>query len=69
MAKKDGPCKDCFHWEKTDKLANKGECHRYPPKPLESGGFLWPITDDLDWCGEYDPKVLTLGDGSIRISR
>ena len=60
MAKIDGPCKSCIHWEEIhEKKAGEcpGECHRYPPENLEAGGVFWIVTNEFDWCGEYKPKA------------
>jgi hypothetical protein len=39
-----------------------GVCRRYAPKPapVTNETFDWPVTDaDLDWCGEFNPGVMT----------
>jgi len=45
-------CETCRHW---NKLANKGECRRYPPQ-LHDNGQYWPTTRAHQWCGEWTPK-------------
>lgn len=37
-------------------------CRRFPPQPLGFdedgvGAQLWPQVMDVDWCGEWAPKV------------
>ncbi len=59
-----GHCQDCIFW---DNHGDCGECHRWPPvktvkdvigknaEPTEAENGSWMFTDNLDWCGEWQP--------------
>lgn len=62
-------CATCANWiatqatvleGKKSSLSNRGECHRYAPRPLITAqdtmatlALLWPITNASDVCGEW----------------
>jgi hypothetical protein len=50
-------CADCVFWEKDGMHAGGtiGFCRRHAPQPstFPAGRGIWPITKDLDWCGEF----------------
>lgn len=58
-------CHNCKFWDHIEE--NKGFCNRYPPvviwvaadNPDERGitGFRRPRTEEMDWCGEFQPKA------------
>ena len=67
---KTGFCNDCFFWEEfwranESPYAARGICRRYAPRPIikskiSDDGELnveWPITDDVDFCGEHRPSI------------
>lgn len=46
-------CSDCAYWEPIDDDA--GQCRRNAPRPRAvDTGWRWPITNDDDWCGEWE---------------
>lgn len=45
-------CKTCRFWAVVPSDDDVGTCRRYAPKPGE-GIRPWPLTDDIDWCGEW----------------
>lgn len=59
-------CKDCLYWD--DRFGNdgKGICRRNAPKhesvSVETDTtaryytVLWPLTNNDDWCAEFDRK-------------
>lgn len=60
-------CKNCRFWsfyetvnEGVDTRYSRGECRRYAPRlPADaksgmSHGRIWPMTADVDWCGEFE---------------
>ncbi|MBP5459419.1 MAG: hypothetical protein J6Y62_04590 [Clostridia bacterium] len=50
-------CKNCMFWTAADwvrQFGGDGECHRFPPK---NQGGKWPLTDPLDWCGEFRERT------------
>lgn len=52
-----GRCNGCIHWVEIPEKTFVGECRRYPPKPQEKlKHVVWPVTNDYDWCGEYESK-------------
>lgn len=57
-------CSACAYWERMtddrDMEDDAGLCRRYPPVVLldDSEPFtIWPITDDVDMCGEYQARL------------
>lgn len=56
-------CGDCMFFQKSD--GELGECRRYAPRPVnlrqdidtaDDVFFVWPATNEDDWCGEYLDK-------------
>ena len=49
-------CKNCRFWDDTG--GGQGDCHRYPPHVVDRLDKLdlWPVTMDLDWCGEHQRR-------------
>ncbi len=76
-----GICKDCKWWdyidsENVDNTGGFGECKRNAPLPYHIPdsnvgiSVKWPVTDDDDWCGEFeDKKQVLLYDTSIDVLR
>lgn len=58
LSKAHGTCASCKHY-----LAERWECHRYPPQLVvgrdeddnDSALALWPQTEAQEWCGEFSP--------------
>lgn len=59
----DGRCQTCVHWHRGDD--HHGACRRNPPTVLPTNDNVadeiwyvgvWPMTREIDWCGEYDPE-------------
>ena len=49
-------CDTCRWWE-TDGSEGLHECHRYPPvMPGDNAPTLQPLTEPLDWCGEWQER-------------
>lgn len=42
-----GPCCECAYWD--DYADKRGACHRRSPQVGE-----WPVTNEFDWCGEWE---------------
>lgn len=52
-------CKTCKFWE-FQKDLEAGLCHRLPPVVFmveEDPATLFPVTDDKDWCGEFQRQT------------
>ncbi len=48
-------CLNCKFWkEHYHQDEPSGECRKTTPSRNDSGKGVWPITKDLDWCGEYE---------------
>lgn len=46
-------CSNCMYWQALDDTA--GNCRRHAPRPRTSEHtWRWPVTDDDDWCGEWE---------------
>ena len=57
MASNNLTCKQCLHWQFPALPDNKyaGRCRRNPPQLIrENGVGFWPITADIDYCGEFE---------------
>lgn len=61
-------CETCRFWRPNHIEPEEGWCHRNAPQPspemcvMNDVGDIfalarWPVTDDSDWCGEYQPKT------------
>jgi hypothetical protein len=61
---KNQSCSSCYFWSRNRwpggqevKVETKGECLRYPPTPLGSGGYgfsyQFPEVRAYQWCGEW----------------
>ncbi len=46
-------CQNCRHWSRYGKRDQRGECHRYPPRPSLWSEAWWPQTASDDSCGEF----------------
>ncbi len=63
MAERMERCERCYFWERCPDGADwvppaSGWCHRNAPMPRDkthTHSSDWPITDVLDWCGEFKP--------------
>lgn len=59
-------CSGCKFWVAKGVFKKEGECHRYPPAPVYTGGggmlvagstpSFWPATSKDDFCGEAQLK-------------
>ena len=59
-------CHNCRFWERDEDSAFNGECHRRAPRPsnsvidsddgAEGKIAVWPITLNIEWCGEWSAK-------------
>lgn len=47
-------CKTCVYWKEVKTIL--GHCRRYPPIIECTDKTSFPMTDRLDWCGEYKNK-------------
>lgn len=47
-------CDKCEHYEPNN--PQKGACRHSPPVLTPDDGFIWPIMDADDWCGEFKPR-------------
>ena len=56
-----GRCKKCKYWETPETEGDYGRCHRYAPRPGAEANYVvyWPMTSDVDGCGEYDSALIT----------
>jgi hypothetical protein len=55
----DATCDACRYWTPT--AYSKGICRIGPPTvDLETKTGIWPVTHDIDWCGEWaiSPKLV-----------
>lgn len=54
---KDKRCKRCLYWviPEDKPEAIQGECRRHAPRPAKPFDplFIWPETNENDWCGEF----------------
>ena len=57
-------CENCKYWLASEEIkfnekSLTGECRRYPPVLYfkRSDIFIFPITDNDNWCGEYKEKI------------
>ena len=51
-------CDKCVYYEPNNPKANMppaGGCRRSPPVLSPDEGFIWPIMEADDWCGEFKP--------------
>ena len=47
-------CAACRFWTKLIRDDGLGRCRRYPPQQQHVPGcWVWPLTHEDDWCGEY----------------
>lgn len=55
-------CETCRFWGRfmadvVGKPADKGRCQVEAPKiDMRDQGAVWPTTEDVDWCGRFEPK-------------
>lgn len=50
-------CATCRFWDRNNTFNTIGQCRRRAPSQAWSGdAYVWPDTQDEDWCGEHDPK-------------
>ena len=53
-------CEDCKWWTRRPNSESVGTCHKLLPiVKIDDYGdeyWHWPITSDIDWCGEFKPK-------------
>jgi hypothetical protein len=61
-------CAGCRFWAADDDHAQVGECRRHAPRPAVSAALTdpdldyhandvwWPVTVDVEWCGEHQPR-------------
>ena len=62
-------CSDCRYW-----FTAQSQCRRYAPQPAangsasasSSGSAHWPSVAADDWCGEFQPAVVSPSDASPR---
>lgn len=64
--KNDASCESCAWWKFGETTGGRdsqlydglcGVCHRYPPGPeSRSPESRHPITEALDWCGEWSER-------------
>jgi hypothetical protein len=64
-------CNECRFWFKTD-----SQCRRYAPQPSEVARSVgaaasppdtrWPRVEAKDWCGEFQPLVVSPSDQAGR---
>ena len=63
-------CADCKFWVSEDETPCFGECRRNAPIPAnelnsddpfrgQSYNAFWPVTFEMDWCGEHVEKEET----------
>lgn len=57
-------CSSCAYWERLpaerEMEDDTGLCRRYPPVVLLDGSdpfTIWPLTDDVDLCGEFRARL------------
>jgi hypothetical protein len=58
-------CGSCRFWQSNGTLSEEegeqhGTCHRHAPRPTlsEEAGFVaWPLTMELDFCGDWEDGV------------
>ena len=56
-------CETCLFWSQANVTCGLGECRRHAPVTgpkrtlrYAGEGRTFPITDDCDWCGDYQRK-------------
>lgn len=60
-------CSDCRYW-----FSAQSQCRRYAPQPGNGGGTAtsaaahWPTVSAEDWCGEFQPAVVSPSDAAPR---
>ena len=60
-------CSDCRFW-----FSAESQCRRYAPQPAASAGTTggtparWPAVAADDWCGEFQPAVVSPSDTAPR---
>ena len=51
----DNICANCAYW--ADLGDGIGQCRRYAPRPRTSTDqVVWPITEEHDYCGEFEEQ-------------
>lgn len=53
-------CENCRFWKLAQGESGVGECKRFPPQVVRienEAGFVWPLTDWKDFCGEFKLRV------------
>ena len=51
-------CAACIYWDGLHSLRRTattatGKCRRFPPT-MGTQRVEWPLTESMDWCGEFD---------------
>jgi hypothetical protein len=61
-------CETCRFWSAHADNPGVGECRRHAPRAAVSAALAdpdldyhandvwWPVTIDLEWCGEHQPR-------------
>lgn len=51
----DNICANCAYW--ADLGDGIGQCRRYAPRPRSiTDTVVWPITEEHDYCGEFEEQ-------------
>lgn len=50
-------CESCYFWHQRAvfETETSGECRRHSPV-IDRGMTVFPITDSVDWCGDFESK-------------
>lgn len=53
-------CELCLYWDASVSsglgVRETGRCRVDPPRPdYRTHVAVWPFTEDVDWCGRFDP--------------
>ena len=60
-------CEECKWWDRRGDRPERGECHRNSPLPIHGESKVaawWPVTDDFEWCGDFEAKEKANPEGS-----
>lgn len=58
-------CENCKFWRAYSGDDYRGECRRHSPIISDKGISRWPLVTTSDWCGDFEKKDLTEGNGPV----
>ena len=51
-------CHDCRWWVRVQQVEGLGKCHRFPPTFTATEFCVFPLTGEIDHCGEWTPMTM-----------